>query len=58
MSLYEPFCGAGSTVIAAEMNDRSCLGMEIAPEYVDVIVQRWQMFTQRIASAGGFWRIP
>jgi DNA modification methylase len=47
--LYEPFCGAGSTVIAAEMNGRSCFGMEIAAIYVDVAVQRWQMFTGQVA---------
>jgi DNA modification methylase len=47
--LYEPFCGAGSTVIAAEMNDRSCFGMEIALAYVDVTVQRFQMFTGQAA---------
>jgi DNA modification methylase len=53
--LYEPFCGAGSTVIAAEMNDRTCYGMEIGPPYVDVTVQRWQNFTQQeaVLAAGG-----
>jgi len=43
--LYEPFCGAGSTTIAAEIHGRRCFGMEIAPEYTDVIVERWQRFT-------------
>ena len=47
--LYEPFCGAGSTIIAAQMNGRICYGMEIAPGYVDVIVQRWQRYCGKIA---------
>ncbi len=43
--VYDPFLGSGTTMIAAEMEDRQCLGLEIAPEYVDVIVKRWQDFT-------------
>lgn len=38
---YEPFCGSGSQIIAAEQLDRRCFGMEISPQYCDVIVQRW-----------------
>lgn len=43
--VYDPFLGSGTTMIAAEMEGRQCLGLEIAPEYVDVIVRRWQDFT-------------
>ncbi len=43
--VYDPFLGSGTTMIAAEMEGRQCLGLEIAPEYVDVIVKRWQDFT-------------
>ena len=32
-------------MIAAEMEGRACLGLELAPEYVDVIIRRWQDFT-------------
>lgn len=38
---YEPFCGSGSQIIAAEQLGRRCFGMEISPQYNDVIVQRW-----------------
>jgi len=31
--------------IAAETVGRSCLGIEIAPEYCDMIIRRWQDFT-------------
>lgn len=43
--VYDPFLGSGTTLIAAEKEDKVCYGMEIAPQYVDVIVRRWQEFT-------------
>lgn len=43
--VYEPFCGSGTTLIAAETTGRSCLAMELDPAYCDVIVRRWQAFT-------------
>ena len=42
--VYEPFCGSGTTIIAAEMTGRRCLAMELEPAYVDVGVRRWQEF--------------
>ena len=39
--VWEPFCGSGTTLIAADQLDRICCGLEIAPRYVDVIVQRY-----------------
>ena len=45
--VFDPFGGSGTTLIAAEaMNQKSYL-MEIAPEYVDVIVKRWIRTTGR-----------
>lgn len=38
---YEPFCGSGSQLIAAEKLDRRCFALEISPHYCDVIVRRW-----------------
>lgn len=43
--IFDPFLGAGSTMIAATKLDRSCCGLEIDPKYCDVIVERWQQFT-------------
>jgi len=40
--VYDPFLGSGTTLAAAELTERVCLGMELDPKYVDVIVQRWQ----------------
>ncbi len=43
------FLGSGSTVIAAQKTNRICYGMELDPKYVDVIIKRWEDFTQQIA---------
>jgi DNA modification methylase len=48
-SFYEPFCGTGTTIIAAEKNNRKCYAMEIDPKYCDVIVKRWEDFTGKKA---------
>lgn len=44
-SVYEPFCGSGSTLIACEKTGRRCLSMEIDPHYCDVILKRWEDLT-------------
>jgi DNA modification methylase len=44
--VYDPFLGSGTTLIAAEMTGRVCYGLELNPAYVDVIVRRWQDFTE------------
>ncbi len=38
---YEPFCGSGTQIVAAEKIGRRCFGMEVSPQYCDVIVKRW-----------------
>ena len=43
-AVYDPFCGSGTTIIAAEMAGRACHAVELAPAYVDVAVERWQAF--------------
>lgn len=52
-AVYEPFSGSGTTIIAAEMTGRQCLAIELAPEYVDVAVKRWQAFTGKEATLDG-----
>jgi len=44
-AVYDPFCGSGTTIIAAEMTGRCCFAIDIDPAYVDVTVLRWQAFT-------------
>jgi len=48
----EPFCGAGTQIIAAEQLGRRCYAMEIEPRYVDVAVARWEAFTGKKARRG------
>ena len=46
---YEPFCGSGSQIIAAEKLGRRCFAMELEPVFCDVTVKRWQDWTGRKA---------
>jgi DNA modification methylase len=39
------FLGSGTTLIAAQQLGRKCYGMEISPQYCDVIVARWEKLT-------------
>ena len=39
--VLEPFLGSGTTLIACERNQRQCRGVEIAPEYIAVVIERW-----------------
>jgi len=45
MTVYEPFAGSGSTLIAAENKGRICYAMELEEKYCDVIIERWQKLT-------------
>jgi DNA modification methylase len=47
--IYEPFCGSGSTMIAAERTHRKCRAVEISAAYCDVILRRWEAETGRAA---------
>jgi DNA modification methylase len=40
--VFEPFCGSGTTLLAAQRAGRVVRATEIAPEYVDVAVKRFQ----------------
>ena len=40
--VLDSFLGAGSTLLAAERVGRICYGIEIAPQYVDLAIRRWQ----------------
>jgi len=52
-AIYEPFCGSGTTIIAAGITGRTCHAIELLGQYVDVAVQRWQKFTGHIAVLDG-----
>ncbi len=46
-TVYEPFSGSGSTIIAAENDKRRCRAVEISPGYVAVAIERWATATGR-----------
>ena len=51
--IYEPFCGSGTQIVAAETTGRRCYAVELNPAYVDVAVRRWQEYTGRDAVLEG-----
>ncbi|GJM44074.1 MAG: methyltransferase [Gemmatimonadota bacterium] len=52
-TVYEPFSGSGTQIIAAEETRRRCCAMEISPQYVDVDITRWQQATGKQATLDG-----
>ncbi|AYB50222.2 site-specific DNA-methyltransferase [Ralstonia solanacearum] len=40
--VFEPFGGSGTTMLAAQRTGRLCRSVEIAPEYVDVAIKRFE----------------
>ncbi|MCS6920420.1 MAG: DNA methyltransferase [Elioraea sp.] len=52
-AVYEPFCGSGSSIIAAETTGRVCYALDTDRRYVDVAVRRWQVFTGHAAVLAG-----
>ena len=47
--IVDLYLGSGTTLIAAEQLGRKCYGMEISPNYCDVIVKRWENLTGKKA---------
>jgi DNA methylase/ParB-like nuclease domain len=48
--VLDPFCGSGTILIAAERTGRKARAIEIDPQYVDVAVRRWQVYTGKVAT--------
>lgn len=47
--VLDTFGGSGSTLMACEQLGRECRMMELDPRYVDVIIKRWEAYTNKIA---------
>jgi DNA modification methylase len=47
--VFEPFNGSGTSLLAAQRTGRKCYGVEIAPEYVDVAIHRFQQNYPEVA---------
>ena len=48
-AVLDCFGGSGSTLIACEQLGKTCYMMELSPNYVDVIINRWETFTGKKA---------
>ena len=48
-TVLDLFCGSGSTLIACEAKNKTGYMMELSQHYCDVIINRWQDFTGRLA---------
>jgi site-specific DNA-methyltransferase (adenine-specific) len=51
--VLDPFLGSGSSLIACELTGRVCMGIEIDPKYVDVIIARWELMSGKKATLDG-----
>ncbi|MGE3843025.1 MAG: DNA modification methylase [Vicinamibacterales bacterium] len=50
-TVYDPFVGSGTTVIAAERTGRTAYAMDIDPRYVQVVLNRWEQLTGKRSRA-------
>lgn len=47
--IVDPFLGSGTTLLAAEQLARKCFGIELNPEYCDIVIERWERLTGQTA---------
>jgi DNA modification methylase len=47
--VLDAFAGSGSTLIACEKSGRQARLVELEPQYVDVMVRRWEAYTGQVA---------
>ena len=47
--VYDPFAGSGSTLIACEHLKRKCITIEMETEYINTIIERWELLTKQKA---------
>lgn len=50
-TVYDPFLGSGTTLLASQQTLRKCIGIELMPEYCQVAVDRWERLTGQKATA-------
>ena len=47
--VLDPFCGSGTTILAAERTGRRGYAIELDPGHVDTAIERWQRMTKQTA---------
>ena len=45
-TVLEPFCGSGTTLLAAEVEGFDCIASEMEPAYCDIIEARYSGWKQ------------
>jgi site-specific DNA-methyltransferase (adenine-specific) len=45
--VLDPFCGSGTSIVAAEINNRRWVGIELSPNYTEIARQRIQAFVDQ-----------
>ena len=45
-TVYDPFCGSGTTLLACEQLKRRCFAIEQDSEYCQTIIRRWEAMTK------------
>ena len=48
--VLDPFCGSGTTILAAERTGRRGFAIELDPAYVDLCITRWQAMSKQTAT--------
>ncbi len=43
--IIDPFCGSGSTLIACELLNKTCLTIELDVDYIDAVIKRYKDLT-------------
>lgn len=49
-NVLEPFAGSGSTLMACENKQRRCFAVEYDPDFVSLIIERWESYTGQTAT--------
>jgi site-specific DNA-methyltransferase (adenine-specific) len=57
-TVFDPFLGTGTTLMAAEQLGRCCYGIEIEPAYCDLVLQRFDTRTGLSARKVGRFTVP
>ena len=47
--VLDPFCGSGTTILAAERTGRRGYAIELDPAHVDTPIARWERMTKQSA---------
>ena len=53
--VLDPFCGSGTTILAAERTGRRGFAIELNAELVDTAIERWQRMTKQSAVHANGW---